>query len=330
MISAELITTDGDLDALRPAWDALWQTVPNATAFSSPAWMLAWWRVFGTSMPRVAVLRASETLLGLLPLYVLQEQDTRKLLPIGIGITDDLSPLLAPDAPVGTMQRLLELALRDHDRITECDLTAQTASSPLRSIAPPPGWEGVWYEADPCPVLDLSSDMRDVVPARMRRKLRMNSNRARLLGGFTIETATANTLDAHLNALIALHTARWRAEGQDGVLADPNVQAFHRIAAPELLETGRLRLQSLWIRGRVAAVIYALLSGNSIQFYLSGYDADFASVSPGSLLLAAMLENAAQEGRMTANFLRGNEAYKYAWGAQDRWNACLSLRPCQA
>jgi CelD/BcsL family acetyltransferase involved in cellulose biosynthesis len=38
-----------------------------------------------------------------------------------------------------------------------------------------------------------------------------------------------------------------------------------------------------------------------------------------------MIEEAAREGRREADFLRGNERYKYAWGGIDRPNTGLTL-----
>ena len=43
------------------------------------------------------------------------------------------------------------------------------------------------------------------------------------------------------------------------------------------------------------------------------------------ITLGAMIEEAISEGRRELHFLRGGEAYKYAWGAADRMNASLRL-----
>ena len=75
----------------------------------------------------------------------------------------------------------------------------------------------------------------------------------------------------------------------------------------------------------MAAAVHALLGSDRILFYLSGFDPAFRFESPGTILLGAMLEQAIAEGRREANFLRGAEAYKYAWGARDRFNAGRSF-----
>lgn len=126
-----------------------------------------------------------------------------------------------------------------------------------------------------------------------------------------------------LDALFHLHDARW---GGEGVLADPRVRAFHREAAPLLLAAGALRLEVLRFGNRVVAAYYALLAGSRrILFYIGGYDTAHARESPGTVLLGAMIEAAAREGRTELHFLRGGENYKYAWGAVDRMNAACRL-----
>ncbi len=126
--------------------------------------------------------------------------------------------------------------------------------------------------------------------------------------------------------LVGLHAKCWQARGQCGVLADPRGLAFHRAAVPLLLRAGLLRMQAIRLRGRIAAVAYAMLAADQIFFYLTGYDPDVAFESPGTLLLGHMLHQAARDGRREAHFLRGDESYKYAWGGVDRRNAGRSLR----
>jgi len=324
-----LLDTDAALMALAPEWEALWRRVPGAGPFASPAWLLPWWRHFGTGAPRVAIRRTAGRLTGVLPMYRLDEPGVRKLLPIGAGTTDYLDGLLEPGTAAGPLlQAALDRARTD--RVDVCDLIEVPPGSALRGIAPI-GWEAHWSEGQPCPVLSLPATvagLADVVPSNTLRKLRMNRNRAERAGCFTIETAAAATLQPLLSELVRLHQARWTAQGELGALASPAVLGFHGDAAPGLLEAGILRLQVLRIGDAVAAACYALLDGRErILFYLSGFDAAHSFVSPGNLLLAAMIEQAVGEGRREADFLRGREDYKYAWGGVDRLNADCRLTP---
>lgn len=310
----EIVDSDADLAALADDWAALWQRCPMATPFQSPLWLLPWWRQFGTGMPRVAVQRQDGVIDGIVPLYVLPEE--RKALPIGAGTTDYLDGL-------GSVALLLPAALDRlrADPVDQLDLIEVPPWSGLRGLSAP-GWSAVWRESSPCPVLTLPN-----VPSHARRKLRMNRNRAERAGGWTVETADAATLAVCLDELVRLHQGRWTAQGEAGVLADAAVLAFWRDAAPGLLGAGLLRLQTLRVGGTLAAVMMALLAPGRIFFYLSGFDAAHSFVSPGSLLLGAMLEEAITEGRTEAHFLRGQESYKYVWGGVDRTNYSGRLTP---
>ena len=311
-----LATDDAQLAALAPEWTGLWNRCPHASPFQSPAWLLPWWGAFGNGAPRAAMSRDDTgALTALLPLCRIDG----RLLAMGVGITDYQDALIAPGVPQAIVSRLLETALQGEDA---CDLTDVPPDAALRLAEPPPDWRLDWQDADPCPVLDLRDGFDAAVPSRMRRKLRMNANRAAAAGGVVAKFATADTVHEGLETLIRLHTRRWTDGGEPGVLADPAVLSFHRAAAPLLLHDGLLRLGILQTRGApVAAVLAYADFADRIYFYLSGYAAEVAAYSPCSLLIEAMLRDAIAEGRTEAHFLRGSEQYKYAWGAADRWNA---------
>ncbi len=324
-LAISLVTDDTDLQSLEPAWQALWDRVPGATPFQSPAWLLPWWRVFGTARPMVACLRDGNRLAGLLPLYVLEEDGHRKLLPLGIGISDYCDALLEPDVPDDAVRGLLAEAL-DAGRSAGarvCDLVDVPAASRLRQASPPVGWHSAWRPDMPCPVLPLpawAADAPAVVPARQRRKLRMNRHRADRAGGWRLEEATRATAPDLLDQLLRLQAQRWHE-------VDPAVRQFHRAALPNLLETGLLRLAALHVAGRMAALCYALSDRQQrLMFYMIGFDPALAAVSPGSLLIAAMIDEAIARECPAVHFLRGGESYKYAWGAQDRHNASCRLK----
>jgi len=315
-MTVEVIDDPAALQALLPEWTALWDATPGATPFQSPHWLLPWWRVFGTAAPRVATWRGQGRLLGVLPAYVLDESGRRKLLPIGAGTTDYLDALGDGAAPM--LHALLHRAARDG--VPVCDLIELPPGSALHAVPAPEGWQRACRQREACPVLPLPG-----IPPSMRRNLRLARNRAARAGGLTRHDATPATLHRHLDTLAALHQARWANEGQAGVMADPAVLRFHRLAAPGLLAAGLLRLVVLGIGTTPAAACLALLDRRRIHFYLSGYDPAQRQVSPGTLLFGALLDQAEAEGRDEAHFLRGREPYKYAWGATDRDNITLSF-----
>jgi CelD/BcsL family acetyltransferase involved in cellulose biosynthesis len=103
------------------------------------------------------------------------------------------------------------------------------------------------------------------------------------------------------------------------------MHAFIETALPELQRDGVLRLHRLRLGGAVAAVLLALHDARSAHFYLSGLAPAFLPFAPGARLLAHAFGQAAAEGLSEVHFLRGQEPYKYAWGAADRptWRRTL-------
>lgn len=314
-MTVAILDTPAAMEALAPAWHALWQRV-GTTPFQSPHWLLPWWRAFGTGAPRVATWWDGDGLRGVLPAYVLRDAEGAKLLPVGAGTTDYLDVLGEGGQPM--LDALLGRAATEG--VARADLIELPQGSQLRDAVPPAGWRAVLHGGEACPVLRIGD-----TPTGMLRKLRMNRNRAERAGGWAVRHATVDTLEADLACLVLLHGARWATAGEPGVLLDPAVLRFHRDATPGLLRAGLLRLATLHVGGSAAAAILALLGPRATFFYLQGYDPAHAFVSPGTVLLGAMLDEAAGEGRTEAHFLRGQEGYKYAWGAVDRFNATLSL-----
>lgn len=180
-----------------------------------------------------------------------------------------------------------------------------------------------------CPVLPIGNPST-WANSKAGRLSQRAWNRLNRHPGIAIEPATAATVHLFVEDLLALHARRWRERGESGVLASPEVQAFHRQAAPDLLEAGMLRMVRLRASGRTLAVYYGFAHGRRAYGYLSGFDPDWSFESPGTALLGHAIQDAAQRGCTEFHFLRGREPYKYAFGAVDRWNQARTVRPASS
>jgi CelD/BcsL family acetyltransferase involved in cellulose biosynthesis len=54
-----------------------------------------------------------------------------------------------------------------------------------------------------------------------------------------------------------------------------------------------------------------------LALYNAGVDPDAKDLSPGVVMVAGYIANAIATGRRRLDFLRGDEPYKYVWGAVD-------------
>jgi CelD/BcsL family acetyltransferase involved in cellulose biosynthesis len=159
-VRIDCIDSEAGLAALLPDWEALWQRLAQATPFQSPAWLLAWWRQFGTGAPRILTALSGGVLIGVLPLYELLEPTCRKLLPIGIGLSDYIDALVDPAEP-GAVDRLLAAiaGIPDWD---ECHLADLPPGSTLVGAECPPILQETVTGTVPCPVLSCARGADDL------------------------------------------------------------------------------------------------------------------------------------------------------------------------
>jgi len=302
-----------ELEAIRSDWLALWSSLPAATPFQSPDWLIPWWKHFGVDQLRVQVLLNEERVVGVAPLFVSAD----RLRLIGTGNTDYLD-LLAEDAECAAA--IVAYLCRNRSW-NEIDFENLRCESPLLISMTCGDVSEYVEEQDVCPVLSLparADEFIDGLPRQLQHNLNYYRRKLANVGQVTMEQANGNNFAELFDALLSLHEARWRMNQLSGVLCDYEVQDFHYDAACSLLSHHALRLYALRLDARIIASLYAFHHGRCTYYYLSGFDPEFARYSPGTLIVAHAIHEAIREGDSRFDFLRGREDYKYRWGATDR------------
>ena len=310
-----LITSAAELAGLAPRWAALWAKDPQAKPFQHPAWLLPWWRQFGQERLLVCTMWRGEELVGLLPAYVYQPEPEgeRQLLLVGAGTSDYLDGVFAPACTVEQVGAALA-RLRDEGGWDVAYFTQLVAGSLLgQALERVEAGAMSRFAGESCSRLPAVAVAG--LPKKVRAEVLYFRNAAIGRGKLELRVASAEDALGVFEQLVRLHTARWQAAGEAGVLADARVLAWHREAIPELQAAGLLRLYSLELAGEVVAVLYALRdgAGRTESFYLIGSSPEYADVHPGTLLTAMAMEHAAGEGVETIDMLRGEEVYKKFW-----------------
>lgn len=324
MIRTELVRDAASLAALEAPWWGLWREA-GGTPFTSPAWLVPWAEAFRPAELRTIALWRDDRLVGLLPLWREDRPDLgRRLLPLGIGLSDLFDVLLDPGEPgaAASLSAALAALPSDWDLLSLEALPEDAAALGLPFDS---GWTRTIDAPDSRAVLALGpGGTFGCLPARQGRKLRMTRHRVARQGGLVVEAGPAEAAE-FLGDLVRLHGLRWETRDEPGVLADPAVLLFHGMALPRLLRAGLARATRLLVGERCVGAYYGLRDGHAAYGYLGGFDPDFAPISPGALLLGDAIDAtcAADLGRF--DFLRGREPYKYAWGAVDRPNHRLIL-----
>jgi len=86
-----------------------------------------------------------------------------------------------------------------------------------------------------------------------------------------------------------------------------------------------LRVHRLDVGGLNAAMTVSLVDGGRWGLYNSTLDPTLTALAPGMVLVWGLVRMAADEGCRVFDLLRGDEAYKYRFGAVDRPLRTLTL-----
>jgi CelD/BcsL family acetyltransferase involved in cellulose biosynthesis len=156
----------------------------------------------------------------------------------------------------------------------------------------------------------LPTNLRQQLP-RQLRKLEREHNMA------WERIDTLSELPAALEDLQRLHSARWRVRGEAGLL-DGRVFLMVSQLSTALLSEGHLDLVRLRIDGAVRAAILNFRYGDTVLFYLSGFDPgrEWSKYSLGNLIIAHSIQDAIESGARRFDLLRGDEAYKPRFGGR--------------
>ena len=328
-----LITERERLQSLVPAWQELLARCPQATFFSTPDWLLAWWRYWGRGRRLLAVADWEEApgrLEGLLLLMRDRVGPVRRLQFLGTGGTDYLGPVVATARAGEFWRRALEALLplpwdlADLQQLPEDAATLAALPEAARGL-------GLAVEVrpqEPCPYLALPGDWESF-RAGLGKKMRWSAGYylrlAEREAGAKVVALTGPEVGAAMDRLFALHARRWHRRWLPGAFASTRTRAFHRELAAGAEEAGYLRLWGLAVGEGLQAMLYCYRFGGRVYYYQGGFDPAAARYSPGTILVAAAIKEAISTGAVGFDFLRGAEPYKYRWGARDRTNYRLRL-----
>ncbi len=182
-------------------------------------------------------------------------------------------------------------------------------------------WTVVREREEVCPVVTLAAGMDfegylGTLGKKERHEVRRKLRRAEAAGAVRLERSADPVGD--LDAFVALHQGRWGAEG----LFPPTTggaqgRAFFRRLFELLGGDGTIQLHFLAVGGRRIAAGVWFEDADAWYLYNAGIDPEARELSPGILLSATAIEAAIRARRKRFDFLRGDEPYKYEWGAVD-------------
>jgi CelD/BcsL family acetyltransferase involved in cellulose biosynthesis len=305
-----------------PGWEAVdeatWNGLVARSAtplpFSTWQFQTTWWRLLGEGQLRLlGVQDASADWIAMLPLF---EAGADLRLVGGVDVADYLDLVAVAGHEEAAWKALLGAVPSDGWGL---DLRPVPAGSPTVALLPglaAAAGLGCRVERDErCPVIELP-DTWDAYLATLsgkdRHELRRKVRRAEGAGARVEVARTPGGVAAGMDSFLALHR---KSKVGKARFMDLRMEGFFREVGAALAGAGWAALWVLWIDERPAASLFCLEYGGTVGLYNSGFDPEARALSPGVVLIARTIEDAIQRGFRRYDFLRGDEPYKYGFGA---------------
>jgi CelD/BcsL family acetyltransferase involved in cellulose biosynthesis len=333
-VEVETITRLEDLAALHPEWVHLYERCPSATPFQHPEWLLPWWRHFGSGVLFCLGARTGGRLTGLAPAFLHTWRGRRQITLLGTGLSDRLGFLADPDREADVVPRMIG----EFERMSSCwDVCDWDELPPGCAVVKAAEARGTIAPASMCTSIPLPPSMarlHETLPHGLQRSLRRYAEKLRVRGQVRFENhGSGAAFGQALSRFLELHSSRWAVAGERTVV-DRAAQDFLRESLAGMARAGKARCLTLTIASAAAApselaiaAICGFLDKGRFWSYQSGFDPEWSRFSPGSLILEFAIGEAIREGARVFDFLRGEEPYKFAWGARSSSNLRLTLWP---
>jgi len=184
-------------------------------------------------------------------------------------------------------------------------------------------WSVFREQEDVCPVVTVHGDTWDDYLATLdktaRHEIRRKLRRAATVGDLSIEIVqpTADVIEE----FIRLHNLRFGAHGlfPENEGGARSRRFVHRLAELERSERdeGVMHVALVRCGSRLIFAGVGFDDGQTTYLYNAGIDPQASKASPGISGVALLFQERIAAGIRRFDFLRGQERYKYEWGAVD-------------
>jgi CelD/BcsL family acetyltransferase involved in cellulose biosynthesis len=256
---------------------------------------------------------------------------TAKAILFGASYHADYATILAAPASLPAVSRAVAEYVAspvsggwdvvDLRRLRCQDPTGTQLAAAFDATAAADGWTLAVEREDVCPVVTFPDgvDIEGFLATlgkKERHEIRRKVRRAEAAG--ELRLIDSDDPGADLELFIELHQKRW---GDRGLFPKTRGGEQSRVMVRRLLELfgthGPLRLTILKVGDRPIATGLHFETPTDLLYYNAGIDPDARELSPGVLMIYAYVRRALERGIRRMDFLRGDESYKYEWGAVD-------------
>ncbi len=335
----QLIQSTGEWDQLKPGWNPLLEASESHVPFLRYEYLRTWWETHGggewpEAQLAIVTAREGEQLKGIAPLFqATNKQGQKALMLLGSIEISDYLDVISPESTLrdfitGLLPFLRSGNLPEWQVLDWYNILETSATLPvLQEVAHQAGWNFSSERLQHSPCIPLPGDWETYLNGldkkqrhEIRRKMRRTEQSEKPTRWYISD---GSNLDSEIQAFLDL------------MANDPAKAAFLTpLMRQQMTKTihcafdeGCLQLSFLEIDGQKAAAYLSFDYLDRIWVYNSGLDRQFMEYSPGWVLLAYLLRWSNENHRSEFDFMRGDEDYKYRFGAIDRFVVRAVIRP---
>jgi CelD/BcsL family acetyltransferase involved in cellulose biosynthesis len=324
---------------LKEAWNELLAESATHVPFLRYEYLETWWETKGggewpDASLVIVTAHEGDRLVGIAPLFQTDRHpDGPALLNLGsIEISDYLDVIARPGDLEPFLKLLLpflvEQNLSTWDSLYFYNLLEDSPTLPaLEKAAETAGWGFDSERLQHSPYIPLPGDWEQYLGGidkkqrhEIRRKMRRAEEADVPVAWYVVEDAAV--LDDEIDAFLIL----MEFDEEKAKFLTPPMRDQMRRTIQCAFEAGCLQMAFFTVNGAKAAAYLSFDYLNRIWVYNSGINNEFREYSPGWVLLGHLLKWANDNGRAEFDFMRGNEDYKYRFGAIDRFVVRASLK----
>ncbi len=335
----KLITTFEALDLLSGPWNALLEESASHVPFLRHEYLRTWWQTLGGGEWKqadllVVVAYEGEKIVGIAPLFSCHNrQGEPALLLVGSIEVSDYLDVIARQADLpafieGLFNFLQSENLPPWKVLDWYNLLENSPTLPaVESASDRLGWTYACDRLQHSPHILLPGNWEDYLAGidkkqrhEIRRKMRRLEESGLAVRAYVVEDQ--ETLAAEAEAFMGLMAQ----DPEKAAFLTPAMREFMHSVIRCAFAARCLQLAFLEINGEKAAAYLNFDYLNRIWVYNSGLDRKFTEFSPGWVLLGYLLKWANERQAVEFDFMRGDEEYKYRFGAIDRFVVRATVR----
>ncbi len=324
---------------LEDVWTELLASSITRVPFLGYDYLRGWWQNRGggeweeASELAILVGREGGKVIGIAPCFITQHEGGRRLMFLGSIEISDFLDLIVSENNLEPFSISLTAYIHetlfaqgveavDFYNLLEKSPSVKALSEAARQTGFSVDRECLQY----CPYIPLPGDWEtylESIDKKQRHEIRRKMRRA-------------SEGDSKVEMVFATDPTRIDQDAENFIVLmakDPEKEAFLTAAmrrqfhdmVVEQFSKGIIQLAFLRVDGENAAAYLNFDTLNRIWVYNSGIDPRFREFSPGWVLLGHLLKWANENHREAFDFMRGDEDYKYRFGAVNRFITRLTI-----